>query len=96
MYPGHRVLASDVDRTQDLSIGRSAYATTEPIGPANLWACGAQVLKMYLIAQAMTSPCALLEWRTQLRRICDVTRHNFKWNICDVMKQKDLKGLFKL
>ena len=23
----------------------------------------------------------------------DVIRHNFKWNICDVMKRKDLKEL---
>ena len=24
----------------------------------------------------------------------DVIRHNFKWNICDVMKRKDLKECY--
>ena len=67
-----------------------------PLGPANFsdtWRPSGYI-KMNFIAQAMTSPCTLLEWRTQLRRICDVTRHNFKWNICDVMKQKGLKEFY--
>ena len=29
-----------------------------------------------------------LEWRTQLRWICDVITHNFKWRICDFIKTK--------
>ena len=44
-----------------------------------------------MIAQAMTSSCVLLQWRTQLRWICDAIRHNFKWSVCDVMKRKGLK-----
>ena len=42
----------------------------------------------------MMSSCALLEWRSQLRGISDVIRHNFEWNICDVMKQKDTKEIY--
>ena len=93
VYPNQCILASGVDQTQDPSIGSPACYHWVLGGPANLLGMQSPsaYIKLNFIAQAITSPCTLLEWRTQLRWICDVIRHNFKWNICDVMKQKDLK-----
>ena len=93
VYPGQCILASGMDRTQDTSIG-SPSCCHQANQPRKLFrACEAQVHCIYRLdcSSNMMSPCALLEWRNRLRWICDVIRHNFKWNICDGMKQKDLK-----
>ena len=94
LYRGQCILANGVDRTQDLSIGNLACYHRAIQSPKFFRHGEPKYLSCtWLLKQDNVTKCSL-KWSTQLRWICDVIRHNFKWNVCDVMKQKDLKEFY--
>ena len=95
VYIGQCIMATGVVRTLDPLIGSPACYHRTNQSCKYFKRVEPKYLCTWLLKQWRHHVLSW-EWRTQLRWICDVIRHNFKWNVCDVMKRKDLKNFFML